>query len=110
MCMIFGNPNKHNLLFFKTLKNITNFKWTPECQKDFEELKIDLSSSKIYHIQENMKAFSFTLGSLIRSIIQYWLKKNKGIQHPIYYLSWTLLDAETIYLKAEKVVLVLVSS
>jgi hypothetical protein len=25
-------------------------------------------------------------------------------------LSWTLLDAETIYLKAEKVVLVLVSS
>jgi hypothetical protein len=57
-----------------------------------------------------MKAFSFTLGSPIRSIIQYWLKKNKGIQHPIYYLSWTLLDAETIYLKAEKVVLVLVSS
>jgi len=36
-----------SLLFFKILRNVPNFQWTPECQKSFDELKIYLSSLNI---------------------------------------------------------------
>jgi type III secretory pathway component EscU len=36
-----------SLLFFKILRNVPNFQWTPECQKSFDELKIYLSSPNI---------------------------------------------------------------
>ena len=36
------------------------------------------------------------------------LLRDQGIQHPIYYISKTLVDAETRYLPLEKLVLALV--
>jgi type III secretory pathway component EscU len=36
-----------SLLFFKILRNVPNFQWTPECQKSFDELKIYLSFPNI---------------------------------------------------------------
>jgi len=38
---------ERSLPFFKILKNITNFEWTPEYQKAFEKCKPYLSSLKI---------------------------------------------------------------
>ena len=36
------------------------------------------------------------------------LLRDQGVQHPIYYISKTLVDAETRYLPLEKLVLALV--
>ena len=36
------------------------------------------------------------------------LLRNQGVQHPVYYISKTLVDAKTRYLPLEKLVLVLI--
>ena len=36
------------------------------------------------------------------------LLRDRGVQHPVYYISKTLVDVETIYLPLEKLVLALV--
>jgi hypothetical protein len=38
------------------------------------------------------------------------LVREEGVQHPIYYTCKTLLDAETRYLRVEKIVLALVTT
>ena len=40
--------------------------------------------------------------------ISAMLLRNQGVQHPVYYISKTLVDAETRYLHLEKLVLVLI--
>ena len=37
-----SRSRKHTLPFFKTLRNISNFEWTLDCQKVFEEIQISL--------------------------------------------------------------------
>ena len=40
--------------------------------------------------------------------VSVMLLKDQGVQHPIYYISKTLVDAETRYLPLEKLVFALV--
>ena len=40
--------------------------------------------------------------------VSVMLLKDQGVQHPIYYISKTLVDAETRYLLLEKLVFALV--
>ena len=46
--------------------------------------------------------------SISNHIIIAMLLRNQGVQHPIYYISKTLVDVETRYLPLEKLVLVLI--
>ena len=41
-------------------------------------------------------------------VVSAMLLRDKGVQHPVYYISKTLVDVETRYLPLEKLVLALV--
>jgi hypothetical protein len=66
-----SEPGESNLPFFKTLKNIINFEWTPKFHKAFEELKYIYPDLRFGHNQEKIKAYFFTLELLIKQSVQY---------------------------------------
>jgi hypothetical protein len=96
--------------FFKTLKNIFNFKWTRKYQWAFKELKSYLSSLTILSQAREDEELFLHLGvsNLTISVVLIW--DEKRIQKRVYYTSKVLLDVKIIYLKIEKVALALISS
>jgi hypothetical protein len=45
--ILIARLGEHTFPFFKTLRSMTTFEWTEDCQKAFEELKTHLLSPKI---------------------------------------------------------------
>ena len=88
--------------FFQTLRYSKNFQWTDECQKDFTNLKNYLSSIPLLGKpdpgEELFLYLSISPTMMGVVLVQGWDR----IQKPIYYISWTLRDAETRYLQLEK--------
>ena len=56
----------------------------------------------------NPKEDLFMYLSVSDHAVSVMLLKDQGVQHPIYYISKTLVDAETRYLPLEKLVFALV--
>jgi hypothetical protein len=99
---------KCSMPLFRTLKNISNFEWTPKCQKSFEGLKACLLSPRVLsHPWENEDLFLYLgLTNLVVNDMQ--VREENGFQCLVYYSSKTLHDAKTRYLNVEKVTLTLV--
>ena len=77
------------------------------CEKAFQDLKKYLVQAPILLAPEiNEDLFMYL--SVSEHALSVVLLKDQGIQHPIYYISKTLVDAETRYLPLEKLVLALV--
>ncbi|CAL9010785.1 unnamed protein product, partial [Prunus brigantina] len=74
--------------FFKALKKGQKDKWDEECEVAFQNLKTYLTSPPL---------LSKPVPALIREEL--------GAQHPVFYTSKALLDAETRYPKLEKLIL-----
>ena len=93
--------------FYQLLKKWKGFQWTEECEKAFQDLKKYLVQAPILLAPEiNEDLFMYLLVS--KHAVSVVLLRDQGIQHPIYYISKTLVDAETRYLPLEKLVLALV--
>jgi hypothetical protein len=73
--------------FFKILRNIANFKWTEDCQRAFEELKIYLSSPHIFSQQREKEDLFLYLGVSETTISSILVREDEGIQWPVYYSS-----------------------
>ena len=93
--------------FYQLLKKWKGFQWTEECEKAFQDLKKYLVQAPILLAPEiNEDLFMYL--SVSKHAVSVVLLRDQGIQHPIYYISKTLVDAETRYLPLEKLVLALV--
>ncbi|CAL2230024.1 unnamed protein product [Prunus armeniaca] len=96
--------------FFKALKNGHKDKWDDECEVAFQNLKTYLTSPLLLSKPipgEDLYIYLAVSDSAVSSAL---IREELGAQHPIYYTSKALLDAETRYPKMEKLIFSLVVS
>ncbi|CAL2226479.1 unnamed protein product [Prunus armeniaca] len=96
--------------FFKALKKGQKDKWDDECEVAFQNLKTYLTSPPLLSKPvpgEDLFVYLAVSNSAVSSAL---IREELGAQHPIFYTSKALLDAETRYPKLEKLILALVVS
>ena len=79
-----------------------------ECDSAFKDLKSYLASPPILtrpNLGEDLYMYLAVSNHIVSSML---IRQCEGIQRPMYYLSETLVDAETRYLPLEKMTLALV--
>ncbi|KAH7841594.1 hypothetical protein Vadar_031881 [Vaccinium darrowii] len=90
--------------FFQLLKKRERYEWGAEQERAFQELKAYLSSPPLLSTPEAGERLILYLAVSDHAVSSVLLRI-KGIeQAPIYFVSKTLLDAETWYLPLEKLV------
>ncbi|GJR53353.1 reverse transcriptase domain-containing protein [Tanacetum coccineum] len=102
------------LPFFNTLKNITKenkheYRWTPEAEEAFQQMKrliISLPSLTPPFPKETLYAYLAVAKEAVSAVL---LTDRNGRQCPVQYVSRTLNDAEKNYSPLEKLALSLVN-
>ncbi|VFQ79942.1 unnamed protein product [Cuscuta campestris] len=80
--------------FFTVIKKRATFEWTQECQEAYEELKRYLASPPILSKPEPGDVLTLYLAIADCAISTVIVREENGAQHPVYYVSKTLRDAE----------------
>ena len=93
--------------FYQLLKKWKGFRWDDECEKAFQDLKEYLTQAPMLTTPEPEKELFMYLSVSDHAVSVVFLR-NWGVQQPVYYISKTLVNAETRYLPLEKLVLALV--
>ena len=93
--------------FYQLLKKWKGFRWDDECEKAFQDLKEYLVRASMLSAPEPREEL-FMYISVSDHAVSAVLLRNWGVQQPVYYISKTLVNAETRYLPLEKLVLALV--
>ncbi|CAL9017512.1 unnamed protein product [Prunus brigantina] len=96
--------------FFKGLKKGHKDKWDDECEVAFQNLKTYLTSPPLLSKPipgEDLYIYLAVSDSAVSSAL---IREELGAQHPVFYTSKALLDAETRYPKMEKLIFSLVVS
>lgn len=96
-------------LFYQLLKKWRGFKWNEECEKAFQVLKGYLTKAPILAALEPGEDLYMYLSMSDHSMSAVLLR-DRGTQQLVYYISKTMVDAETRYLPLEKLVLALVQA
>ncbi|VFQ79595.1 unnamed protein product [Cuscuta campestris] len=91
--------------FFAVIKKRATFKWTQECQEAFEELKRYLTSPLVLSKPEPRDILTLYLAIADCAISTVIVREERGAQHPVYYVTKTLRDAELRYSRPEKAML-----
>ena len=93
--------------FYQLLKKWKGFQWDEECEKAFQDLKEYLTQAPMLMAPDPEEdLFMYLLVS--NYVVNAVLLRDQGVQHPVYYISKTLVNAETKYLPLKKLVLALV--
>ncbi|PKA55220.1 putative mitochondrial protein [Apostasia shenzhenica] len=92
--------------FFRCLRN-KGGQWTSECEAAFAELKRYLTSTPILVAPREGAVLSLYLGVSDTAFSAVLVDDNGERQHPIFYISHILLDAESRYPTLEKLALAL---
>ena len=93
--------------FYQLLKRWKGFQWDEECEKAFQDLKEYLTQTPMLTAPDPGEDLFMYL-SVSNHTISVVLLRDQGVQHPVYYISKTLVDAKTRYLPLENLVLALV--
>lgn len=96
--------------FFKALRKGQRDKWDEECEAAFQSLKAYLTSPPLLSKPipgEDLFVYLAVSNSAVSSAL---IREELGAQHPVFYTSKALLDAETRYPKLEKLILALLVS
>jgi hypothetical protein len=88
------------LPFFKTLRKA--FQWTEECQQDFEELKVYLTSPPLLSPSQIREELFLNLAVSASAVSSVLIREEEHIQKPVYYTSRALRGAEERYTNMEK--------
>ncbi|XP_022007340.1 uncharacterized protein LOC110906528 [Helianthus annuus] len=86
----------------------SEFKWTEEAARAFEELKTCLGTLPMLTVPEKDEVLTVYLAASHGAISAVLVAHRTGAQIPIYYVSRTLKDYETRYSSLEKLALALV--
>ena len=97
----------HYRSFYQLLRMWRGFEWDEECEKAFQDLKGYLMQAPMLTASKPREDLFMYL-SVSNHAVSAVLLINRGVQQPVYYISKTLVDAETRYLPLEKLVLALV--
>ncbi|CAL8152762.1 unnamed protein product [Prunus armeniaca] len=96
--------------FFKALKKGQKDKWDEEYEAAFQNLKTYLTSPPLLSKPVPGEDLFVYLEVSISAVSSSLIEEELGAQHPIFYTSKALLDAETRYPKLENLILALVVS
>jgi len=104
-----ANLSGHCQLFTRLMKKGVSFIWDDDCQKAFEEIKEYLTKPPILVSPVPGKPFLLYVRAMNHSLGALLAQKNdEGFEQAIYYLSRTLIGAESRYNPVEKESLALV--
>ena len=93
--------------FYQLLRRWKGFQWDEECEKAFQDLKDHLTQTPMLTALDPGEDLFMYL-SVSNHAVSVVLLRDQKVQHPIYYISKTLVDVKTRYLPLEKLVLALV--
>ncbi|XP_074277606.1 uncharacterized protein LOC141601242 [Silene latifolia] len=97
-------------LFYDILRKSQKFEWTTEHEKAFRELKCYLSTPPLLANPEQREPLFLYLSVTEAAVNAVLVKEQDWIHNPVYYISKSLLPAETRYTSFEKLVLALVTA
>ncbi|KAL2454128.1 Ribonuclease H [Abeliophyllum distichum] len=89
--------------FFDALRGGKEFKWGEECQLAFEELKRQLAQPPLLSKPLIKEVLTLYLALSKHSISSVLIRTDESVQHPVYYVSQALHDAELNYTPMEKI-------
>ncbi|KAK8955117.1 hypothetical protein KSP39_PZI001888 [Platanthera zijinensis] len=96
--------------FFKTLRGVQRFEWTPECEEAFQSLKRLLTQAPLLQgLKEGEDLFLY-LGVGAEALSYVLVRAEGKRQLPIYYVSRVLRKAELRYPILEKLAFALIES
>ncbi|KAI3696981.1 hypothetical protein L6452_29656 [Arctium lappa] len=95
-------------LFYNVLRKNKGFEWTDKHEEALQRLKKYMMSPPFLSKPEKGEVLQLYLAVSINSVSAVLIRETDGRQLPIYYVSKTLLDAETRYSSIEKLLLSLV--
>ncbi|KAK0570756.1 hypothetical protein LWI29_005946 [Acer saccharum] len=96
------------LPFFNTLRKNKTFEWNDDCEKAFQDLKAYLKSPPLLSKPKDNETLFIYLAVSDTAVSAVLVREKVSNQHPVYYVSKTLLDVETRYSRLEKLALALV--
>ncbi|KAK6118110.1 hypothetical protein DH2020_048159 [Rehmannia glutinosa] len=96
--------------FFEIIKKSKNFEWTEQAQIAFESLKQHLSSILILQKPTQGEDLYLYLAVSEYAISSVLIRLDGSIQHPVYYTSQALHDAELRYPPMEKLAYSLITA
>ncbi|KAL5547324.1 hypothetical protein UlMin_007011 [Ulmus minor] len=97
-------------LFFSTLRKSKDFDWTPACEQALQDLKRYLTSPPLLSKPKDGEHLYIYLAVSEGAVSAVLVREEEGKQFPVYYVSKSLLDAETRYTQLEKLALALVTA
>ena len=98
----------HCAPFFDMLKGSKRFKWIDKCKQVFQALKEHLGRPPLLSKPIEREKLYLYLDVSKEIVSTALVREEEKVQWPIYYVSKRLLDAETRYLKLEKLALAFV--
>ncbi|XP_058208180.1 uncharacterized protein LOC131321193 [Rhododendron vialii] len=93
--------------FFQLLKKSEGYEWGAECERAFQDLNKYLAEAPLLSTLDLGESLILYLAVSEHAVSAVLLRNKGSEQIPVYYVSKTLLDAETKYLSLEKLVLAL---
>ncbi|KAK1554732.1 hypothetical protein Q3G72_016522 [Acer saccharum] len=96
------------LPFFNILRKNKAFEWNDDCEKVLQELKNYLKSPPLLSKPKDNETLFIYLAVSDTTVSAVLVREEGNSQHPVYYVSKTLLNAETRYSRLEKLALALV--
>ncbi|KAI3783284.1 hypothetical protein L1987_42361 [Smallanthus sonchifolius] len=94
--------------FYDILKKNKRFEWEEKHEQALQSLKEYLSSAPLLMKPEDGEPLSLYLAVSRSTVSTVLVKDHEGQQHPVYYVSKSLLPAETRYSHLEKLILALI--
>ncbi|XP_048599943.1 uncharacterized protein LOC125580038 [Brassica napus] len=98
------------LPFYDTLKGNKKFEWSEECEKAFQQLKRYLAIPPVLAKPVEGEPLFLYITVSTTAVSGVLIREERGEQKPIFYISKTLLDAETRYPVMEKLAFAVVKS
>ena len=90
------------------LKKFAKFSWNDECEQVFQNHKTTLTSPPILHKPDIYQLLLVYITATYHTVSAALVQEITRVQHPVYFVSRTLQDPETIYQMVEKLALSLV--
>ena len=94
--------------FFLLLHKWKGFEWIEECVVAFQQLKEYLSRPPIMSSMEVDEVLFAYLAMATHAVSFVLIRKDSGIQRPVYYVSKSLHEVKVHYLSLENVILAVV--
>ncbi|KAJ0521768.1 putative ribonuclease H [Helianthus annuus] len=94
--------------FYDILRKNKKFEWTEKHESALRALKEYLSSAPALMKPEKGDVLSLNLAVSSKAVSAVFVKDHEGTQYPVYYVSKSLLDAESRYSHLEKLILALI--